>query len=398
MSNRIKRRQFLKDVSAAGLTLAAGPAILSCEEQTKTDTSTDDKEVAAVEKTDAVVAEEAGPDPLIEARANAEQSGKDIADSVKKKALERPFPMHYPGRVLEVKKAGVMVEKNKIDDEAARKLLYEGLKRFTGMSTAAAALGLFIKPDELVGLKINTLGKPNSSFNPVSAFALVDALVELGVKKQNIVIFDLYGSHMRKSGYRIKDEQDDVHVIANKQWKWDKKETEHGAGKSTFCNVIKKVDAVINCCVTKDHALSGVTGAIKNMAFGCIKEPDKFHKKPGKYCSPAIAHIYNHEYIKPKVRLIVNDSLQVLYQGGPQDNDEYKAIHDAYLFSTDPVTMDVAILDLVNHYRAAHKKKLAPIDEDTRKDRKTHFLQVSADLGLGIADREKINWEKVTLT
>ena len=393
MGKELERRQFLKELGVCGVGAVVGTGVLGCEDLESSEPKTESENVKSP-KNPTVEPEkvEKKVDPLVEARSKADQAGRDLAEQVIKRTSEKQFPMRVPGKVLEIRKSGAMKNKKKIDEEIAREILREGLKRFTGEKTVAAALGRFVSPDDVVGIKVNTLGFPMASFNPVSAFVLVDGLKELGVKPGNIVVYDQYPKRFKGSGYKIRKKAEDVKVISNYTWKYENKPTEHQAGSSHFCNILKKVTVVINCCIPKDHDLTGITGAIKNMAFGNIKKVSKFHRKN---CNPQLAQIYSHPLIKDKVRLNVCDALRILYHGGPQDNQRYKALHNAYLISTDPVSMDVAILDLVNHYRKLND--MVPVEEDKKRFRPPVFIKTCEEYGLGIADREKIVLEKIDL-
>ena len=138
---------------------------------------------------------------------------------------------------------------------------------------------------------------------------------------------------------------------------------------------------------------AGITGALKNMAFGNIQRVPQFHRGIHKN----IADIYNHELIKGKTRLVITDALRCLYQGGPQDRGPHKAINNMIMASTDPVSTDVAILDIVNGWRV--KKKMKAL-EDVKfpRRRPPQSIAEAAALGLGIADKSKIEWLKKELS
>ena len=109
-----------------------------------------------------------------------------------------------------------------------------------------------------------------------------------------------------------------------------------------------------------------------------------------------VAQIYKHEQLGGKVRLVVCDALRVLYQGGPQDNATHKVARNAVLVGTDPVAMDVAILEMVNGYRK--DKGLKPVEADRGGRRAPRFIAGAVKLGLGEGDRAKITWDKHELT
>ncbi len=319
------------------------------------------------------------------------------------------------GRVVQVTHSGATSKIRKTDEAVVKTMVAEALKKFTGKGSASAALGMFFKKEDVVGIKVNCLGSPFAAVHPSTAFALADFLHELGIEKNNIIIYDQYGSRMRRAKFRPlakgkKPKKDEYNVQYHETEDYAKSKTIHdGRSKhkghkqvgSRLPNVLERITAVINLCVPKDHDLTGVTGALKNVAYGNIDRVPIFHCKPE--CNPKCVHdgicnvgrIYKHPELGGKVKLVVMDALRVLYQGGPQDNMDFKKAHNAILVSTDPVAIDRIILDIVDGYRK--EKGLKPIEQDRGGRRAPRFIEGAAKLGLGEADLSKITWEKHSL-
>jgi uncharacterized protein (DUF362 family) len=319
------------------------------------------------------------------------------------------------GRVVEVTHSGATTKIRKTDEAIVKTMVEEALKKFTGEASGTAALGLFFKKEDVVGIKVNCLGSPFAAVHPSTAFALADFLHGLGIEKNNIIIYDQYGSRMRRAKFRPlreghKPKKDEYAVHFHETEGYAKATTIHdGRSKhkghktvgSRFPKVLERITAVINLCVPKDHDLTGVTGALKNVAYGNIDRVPIFHCKPE--CNPKCIHdgvcnvgrVYKHEQLGGKVKLVVMDALRVLYQGGPQDNMDFKKAHNAIMVSTDPVAIDRIILEIVNAYRK--ERKLKPVEEDRGGRRAPRFIEGAAKIGLGEADLAKIKWEKHTL-
>ncbi len=327
-------------------------------------------------------------------------------------------PLGGKGHIVQVTHSKATEAIKKTDEAVVRQMVAEALKKFTGKADLAAALGTYFKKEDVVGIKVNTLGSPFASVHPATAFALAEGLHALGIPKKNIYIYDQYGSRMRKAGFKPlnagqKEPEDDFRVHFHETLDYAKDSTATGGffkhkkkdgyptGSSRFPNLLGKLTAVINLCCVKDHDLTGVTGALKNVSYGNVDRVPVYHCLPE--CNPTCVHdgkcnvarVYTHPEMGGKVRLVVCDALRVLYQGGPQDNMTYKEAHNAILVSTDPVAIDRAILEIVNGYRKA--KKLKPVEEDAGGRRAPRFIQAGAALGLGEADLAKIKWEKVEL-
>jgi uncharacterized protein (DUF362 family) len=302
-------------------------------------------------------------------------------------------PLRMPGKIVQVSHPQAMLALNRLNPPIVEKLVQEALRELTGAASPAEAMAKFIHKDDLVGLHVNCLGSPRMGTNPAVTFALVKALLEMGVPERNIIVYDQYAGRMKSVGYKLKDPRDGVKVLAHGMWGYERKPSAVVNGRPVhFCNILKRVTAVINLPVPKDHDLSGITGALKNMAFGNIRQVPSFHRGINRN----VAELYNHPLIREKTRLIVTDALRCLYQGGPQDRGRHKAVYNSILASTDPVTTDVAILDIVNEHRRANRLK--PIEEvRLPRRRPPEFIGEAAKLGLGENDRQKIQWVKKTL-
>jgi uncharacterized protein (DUF362 family) len=142
------------------------------------------------------------------------------------------------------------------------------------------------------------------------------------------------------------------------------------------------VDYNVNVTVLKDHSLAGISSALKNM-YGAIHNPNKYHDNN---CSPFCAHVFNLEPIRTKTRLNVIDAYRVQYQGGPGYRSNYIDYYGGILLSTDPVAVDAIGMEIVENFRKKHG--MQSLAEDGRPVR---YLEPAQEIGLGVADREKID-------
>ena len=337
-------------------------------------------------------------------------------------------PLSVPGKVVRVHgpgtvKGGKVKGRKVLDGERARALVHRALTAFTGDKTPADALRRFVGADDVVGLKVNCLGSPGMATHPDVTFAVADLLQEIGVAPDRIIVFDQYGSRMQKGRYRLKDKKGEIRVIrhwgasARKEdprWGYGE-QTMTPAGPTRFCKIVDQVTAIIGLPVPKDHDLNGITGALKNVAYGCIDVVSKFHcnkgygwvvgkkVKKGGTCQPeckwghcSVARLYSDPRLKDKVRLHVADATAVLYNGGPQFQAKWTDVYDSVLVATDPVAMDAVFLRIIEEHRARHQMK--PLAEVKRpKRRPPVFIRHAEELGLGVADPAKVKLEELEL-
>lgn len=301
-------------------------------------------------------------------------------------------------RVVRVEDPRATRSTTRIDPEVVARMVEEALRLFTGAPGGGAALARFFKPTEKVAIKVNAFGYPCSMVNPVSALTLARLLVEAGLPKPNIRIYDQYESRMRGAGYRLGKPADGIWVTGPDGADPAVQEYRDGNRRVSFhwAQALVWADAVINVCVPKDHDLTGVTGALKNVAFGSVRPTAARLKQPNGYTTvpafhrnnadPAIAWLYAQPMIRDKVRLVVCDATRVLYQGGPKDNERHRARNNQILVSTDPVAIDLMVLEIVDRHRALHR--LRPIASDPK--RPPRHIATAARMGLGVGERSRV--------
>ncbi len=407
----LDRRTFLTG-TAAGLVVGTG--LLACDSD-KADAGDKPAKAEAPKVEPKKVEPKKAEAPAQEAGAKADAKPEEP----KKAPAAKTFPMTERGRVVQVTHDGATTKIRKTDADIVDKMVREALVKFTGEKDAVAALPRFLSKDDVLGIKINTLGSPYAAVDPATAFALARVANEMGIPKNKIIIYDQYGSRMRKARFRPqrekqRDPKDDfaVHFHGTLGYTKDKKDLggffkfkgkdgKYKKGSSKVPLILEKVTAVINLCVPKDHDLTGVTGALKNVSYGNIERVPVYHCQPD--CNPKCVHgtcnvakLYKHNLMGGKVRLVVMDALRVLYQGGPQDNMTYKKAHNAVMVSTDPVSIDRLILKIVNDYRK--EKGLKTVEQDRGGRRAPRFIEAADKIGLGESDLAKIKWEKHKLS
>lgn len=117
------------------------------------------------------------------------------------------------------------------------------------------------------------------------------------------------------------------------------------AKEFTVSKAITEVDAIINICKMKTHALERITGAMKNM-YGCIYGT---HKAAGHAVYPSARHFASmlcdlHGAVKP--RLHIMDGIVAMEGNGPSSGTPVSM--GVLLFSEDPVALDTVFCRLIH--------------------------------------------------
>jgi uncharacterized protein (DUF362 family) len=309
-------------------------------------------------------------------------------------------------KVVAVKHSEVLKPERKLDEDIVRSMLKEGMQNLTGSDNPWAQ---FFKPEDRIGLKINTLGRPMLFTHHELIQAVVEELKEFGVKTNNIIVWDRYEKHMTdcqfkfnttKEGVRcygtipldnlISDRVDrDVIYTSDKDDPVKREET----GKDSFFSKIftQDCDKIINMPILKDHGMCGVTLSLKNLAYGLCENNARFHGRD--HIGPFIADICALPEVQKKVVLHILDGCEACYDRGPKPGNLRSLFTPRSIWlSTDPVAVDslgFEVIQTERKYRA-----LRTFEEEGRP---IDHIELAAKKGVGVSDREQINLEKIEL-
>ncbi len=323
-------------------------------------------------------------------------------------------PPQYQGRVIEVLGTGAMTG-GKVRQDLVDRMIARGLQELTGATTAPDAWAHFVTPDDVVGLKVNTLSGPGCSTRHEVVNAVVAGLRQAGVKDSNIIIWDRFDSHLRRTGYAIQRRPGAIRCYATdspgigsdmnvfytadvSKWIPDdlKKTIDTGLGtsyqNSHFSAIFtQQITKQINLPVLKDHNIAGVTLALKNVAFGICNNTERFHPTPIN-CDPMIAEVAAHPMIRNKNVLNIADCLSFIYDGGPLVDPDRILEYNALLIGTDAVAVDSVGLDILETIR---RGKGLPSLWKTNTPPK--YLVSAAKMNLGVSELSAIEHRKLTV-
>ena len=335
------------------------------------------------------------------------------------------MPGLFPGRVVEVADKRVIVS-NRVSQPVVHDMLERGLKELTGENSTGAAFAKFVEPGDIVGIKINPSGAPACCSSPEIVREIIDGVRAAGVPVRNIVVYDRFGYEIDLGSYQplmppgvdIVGVQDglldasgyeaNIYCDTNFFGEWET--------RSYMANIVaNRLTKIINVPTMKDHSAAGVTGCLKNVAYGTFNNVARSHQTPFSYTNPLIGVMCSVEPLRSKVVLNIMDGTRMVWHGGPLTQNE-KFIYPAglMLFSTDPVAMDTIELGTIEKKR---KEEGAPsvwdhspqsvtqnhreFYEDASKNlfyRQPGHIAAAGKLGLGISDPKQIDHRKLQLS
>ncbi|MYB01589.1 DUF362 domain-containing protein [Candidatus Poribacteria bacterium] len=255
-------------------------------------------------------------------------------------------------------------DNDQLDEDAVSELMDQAMMKLTGRSSAKEAWRDIVLPDDIVGIKINPLAGPELSTHSIIVDKIVEGLYGAGVLRKQIIIWDRFEDHLLNAGYPINKDETDVRTVASdtegigyddevfyESEKDSITRRENESTRSRYSRIVtQQVDVLINVPVLKHHAMAGVSGCLKNLAFGSVDNTRRFHGKP-RYCNPAIAEILEHKVLKEKLVLNIVDGLVASFDRGPTYHAESAWKYNSLFISADPVILDVLVLQTVNQKR-----------------------------------------------
>ncbi len=127
-----------------------------------------------------------------------------------------PLPGPFPGRVIEVRRPGVLRADHTPDPELVQQMVDRGLVALVegDRSDPVSAWKHFFNADDVVGIKVNPVGRAPKAgeagrvpgaqgciSSPALVVAVVEGLKKAGVKPRNIILFERYAEEFIDAGY-----------------------------------------------------------------------------------------------------------------------------------------------------------------------------------------------------
>ena len=333
------------------------------------------------------------------------------------------MPGLFPGRVVQLSNKDVIV-KNRVFQPLVHEMLNRGMQTLTGESSPEAAWARFISPSDIVGIKINPSGAPACCSSPEIVREIVSALAAVGVPARNIIVYDRYAYEIDVGSYqalvppeiRVLGIQEaytglsgydmNIYCQANFFGEWETRSYMAGV-------VAHEVTKIINIPTMKDHSAAGITGCLKNLAYGTFNNVARSHRPPYSFTDPLIGIMCTVEPLRSKAVLHIMDGMRQVWHGGPlTQNQDFIYPAGTLLIGTDPVAIDTIELDaledkrrregvpsLWEHDPASITPDMGEYFRNPRKNlfyRRPGHVASAGKLGLGISDRSRIVHNHIT--
>ena len=339
------------------------------------------------------------------------------------------MPGPYPGTVVAVRsEKSVDVATSAASDAVVREMMARGMCALTGEAQVAAAWRRFFVPADVVGIKVNCGGFPWC----VSAYEIVAETIRqlgaVGIPPGQIYIYERFQNQMTEVDYAPRVPEG-VQIVAAERA--NRRADLSGYDPATYVEgdlfgeedtrsnmmrlVSERLTKIINIPNMKDHGATGVTGCLKNIAYGSFSNVARTHSRGKSHTFSFVGTLASAEPLRSRTVLHIMDGLRAVWHGGPfARSRRYVFYPKQIMFGTDPVAIDRLLLDIIDNKRKAEgaisiwdrSEKYLKIDDGRARDsdpnvniiiREPGHVEYASTLGLGVYDRAKISVQDVTV-
>jgi len=256
----------------------------------------------------------------------------------------RFIPGTRPTRSLVVEVNGPrLLQTSGLNRRVLREMIVTGMCELTGTASFSSALGKLFEPRDIIGFKFDSSGDHLAKTNQPLAEELLRLFLMHNFKPEQLMFI----------GVSPADESLPDPVKAQFGWT---KPVDFGSGTDQLAATLEKVTAIVNVASLRADAIGGIAGCLRNVTYGFLRHPGRFF---GDGYTPYIADIYNIPVIRNKLRVNLINAIRVIIRKDVLDLPDAIVDHAALLFSFDPVAVDAAGFEMIEHLRA--EAKLGPL-------------------------------------
>ena len=333
------------------------------------------------------------------------------------------MPGKYPGSVVRVRAANpIDTATQAVDKTVVRAMIARGMRELTGAPDEREAWRSFLTPSDVVGIKVNCSGAPQIMSLPEVVAEIVRNVMEVGVPAKQIWIYERFPQQMATVNY-AKYVPDGVNVDGIEK----SRGSISGYDPATYVevdffgeddtrsmmvrHVTERFTKIINVPNMKDHGASGVTGCLKNIAYGDFSNVARSHQHAKTNTLSFIGTLASMEPLRSKTVLHIMDGIRGVWHGGPFVHEpRFRFYPKQMMFGTDPVAMDRLLLDVIETKRKeegaisvwdrSSQNVHRGFDRDPNANnfvREPGHIEFASNLGLGVYDIHKIREKAIDL-
>src|SRR4029078_9518458 len=240
-----------------------------------------------------------------------------------------------------------------------------GMRELTHEASTIDAWRRFIRADDVVGIKVNAGGRPDVVSQPHIVAGVPPHLRAVGVKPAQIYVYERFQGQLDEVNYApylpqgvtIIGAERGNRAIDNRNYDpLTYVEADFFGEDDTRSNMMRliseKFTKVINIPNMKDHGATGVTGCLKNIAYGSFSNVARTHYNGVSHTHSFVGLLASIEPLRSRTVLQIMDGVRGVWHGGPfAHTTGYVFYPKRILLSTDPVAIDRLLLDIIDDKR-----------------------------------------------
>ena len=250
---------------------------------------------------------------------------------------------------------------------------------------------------------------------------IAENLIAVGVPAKQIYVYERFENQLQSVGYG-KYLPAGVNIFAAETTRssilnYDPKtyvETSFFGEDDTRSNVVRLVSEtltkIVNVPNLKEHQASGVTGCLKNIAYGNFSNVARSHNSEKTHTRTFIGTLAAVEPVRSRVVLNIMDGLRGVWHAGPfSDMAQFRFYPKQLMFGTDPVAMDHKLIEVIEEKRKAEgavtifDRSMSHVGKDNSNPNTNHYIrepghvEYASTLGLGVFDAARIKLKVIEL-
>jgi uncharacterized protein (DUF362 family) len=331
------------------------------------------------------------------------------------------MPGPYPGQVVRIhSEKSLNLETNQVNRDVVKQMISNGMRSLTGDARTEDAWARFISPKDVVGIKVNCSGAPQIYSAPEIVGEIAANLVAAGVPAKQIYVYERFDSQLQTVHYPNYLPQG-VTVMAAETSRgsvlgYDPRtyvETSFFGEEDTRSNLVRLVSdtltKIINVPNMKEHQAAGVTGCLKNIAYGNFSNMDRSHRFQKTNTLTFIGTLAATEPVRSRVVLNIMDGLRGVWHAGPfSRNERFRFYPRQIMIGTDPVAMDHELIKIIEAKRKAEgvvslfDRSPDHIGDNNDPNKNAYFrepghVEYASKLGLGVFDEARIKVKTIEI-
>lgn len=295
------------------------------------------------------------------------------------------------------------------DDAVVQDMVQGGVARLTGLTNLTSAWLSLVSTQDVIGIKVFAGGGEISGTRPAVAAAVVRGLLEAGIPKNHLIIWDKHGDDLQTAGFVRLGRQLGVRVAGCVETGYDPTnfylpdspvignllygDLEFGmkgegiARKSFVAKIIsRQMTKIISIAPLLNQNEIGVAGHLYSLGLGSVDNTFRFEGDADRLAT-ALPEVCALPMIRDKLVLNITDALLGQYEGGNKGLLHYSEVLDQLWFSRDPVALDTLAVRELGRERLARG---APVVKPSLE-----VYTNAALLELGVIETNKILAQKI---